>query len=70
MKCDMTYLLFNFFLEIMDSIFKLIEDYSPEPFKIWMGPYFGVAIVKPEDIQVIIFEYNTNHIKINLIKFL
>jgi len=44
----------------MDSILKIIKDYSPGPFKIWLGPYLGIVIVKPEDVQVIIFYYNIN----------
>jgi len=37
---------------------KLIDNakkYNLEPFRAWLGPYFGVVIAKPEDLQVIIF---------------
>lgn len=52
----------------MDSILKIIKDYSPGPFKIWLGPYLGIVIVKPEDVQVIFFYYNTKHTIIHLIR--
>jgi len=39
----------------MSKIFDLIKKYGPEPFKLWLGPYFAVAIFKPEDLQVITF---------------
>jgi len=29
--------------------------YNLEPIRVWLGPYFGVTIAKPEDLQVIIF---------------
>jgi len=57
----MGHLFFELLLELMNNIIKLIEDYCPEPFEIWMGPYFGISIVKPDDVQVIIFQNNTNH---------
>ncbi|XP_022166734.1 cytochrome P450 4C1-like isoform X2 [Myzus persicae] len=40
--------------EVLNNLVQLIEDYCPGPFKIWMGPYFGVAIVKPEDLQIVL----------------
>jgi len=39
----------------MCKLFNLLKEYNPEPFKLWLGPYFGVAILKPEDVQVITF---------------
>jgi len=39
----------------MNQIFDLMQEYNPGPIKVWIGPYFGVAIAKPEDIQVITF---------------
>lgn len=39
--------------EVMDKIIKLIGNYGPEPFKVWLGSSFAVAIIKPEDLQVI-----------------
>jgi len=39
--------------EVMDKIIKLIGNFGPEPFKVWLGSSFGVAIIKPEDLQVI-----------------
>jgi len=42
-----------FFLGLLDTIIKLSNDYGPEPFKMWCGPYFTVCISKPEDVQVI-----------------
>lgn len=46
-----------YFSEVTENIIKLCNDYGPEPFKIWMGTSFGVAISKPEDLQVIILHY-------------
>ena len=48
------YLLF-LFLEVMEKILKLNDKYSPGPFKLWLGLNFGVIVIKPEDVQVIIF---------------
>lgn len=43
----------------MEQIIALTQKYGPEPFKIWMGTSFCVAIIKPEDLQVIyILIYN------------
>lgn len=39
----------------MSRILDYEKDYNLEPFKVWLGPYFGVVIVKPEDLQVITF---------------
>jgi len=44
------------FSEFSDKIIKLFNSYGCEPCKVWLGPYFGVGISKPEDIQVIIFK--------------
>ncbi|XP_027840519.2 cytochrome P450 4C1-like [Aphis gossypii] len=40
--------------KLMDSILKIIKDYSPGPFKIWLGPYLGIVIIKPEDVQIVL----------------
>lgn len=40
-------------LDVMENILKFIKMYSPGPVKLWIGPYFAVAIIKPEDIQVL-----------------
>jgi len=47
---------------MMKSIFKITENYGPEPYKIDMGVYFGVVITKPEDIQVLILLIPNNFI--------
>lgn len=39
----------------MSKVFDLLKEYNPGPFSLWLGPYFGVAIAKPEDLQVITF---------------
>jgi len=39
----------------MSKIIDLSKEYNIEPFRVWLGPYFGVVIVKPEDLQVITF---------------
>lgn len=40
------------FSEIMEEIQDLVKNYSPEPFKLWLGPFFAVTITKPKDLQV------------------
>ncbi|XP_022166735.1 cytochrome P450 4C1-like [Myzus persicae] len=40
--------------QVMKKILKLDDRFSPGPFKIWMGPYFGVIIIKPEDVQAVL----------------
>ncbi|XP_026817199.1 cytochrome P450 4C1-like [Rhopalosiphum maidis] len=40
--------------QVMEKILKLDNKYSPGPFKIWVGPYFGVIIIKPEDVQSVL----------------
>lgn len=40
---------------ILNNIVDVAKEYNLEPFKIWLGPYFGVVISKPEDLQVINF---------------
>jgi len=49
-----TYLYFFYFSEIMSKIIDYTRDYNLEPYKLWLGPYFIVVIVKPEDVQVIL----------------
>jgi len=41
--------------EFISKIIDFVKEYNLEPFKVWIGPYFGVAIAKPEDLQVINF---------------
>ncbi|XP_029344292.1 cytochrome P450 4C1-like isoform X2 [Acyrthosiphon pisum] len=40
--------------QIVSRILDYVKDYNLEPFKFWMGPYFGVVIVKPEDLQIVL----------------
>ncbi|KAF0752653.1 cytochrome P450 4C1-like isoform X1, partial [Aphis craccivora] len=40
--------------QFSDKIIKLFNSYGCEPCKVWLGPYFGVGISKPEDIQIIL----------------
>jgi len=47
--------IFLCYSEIMSKIIDNAKKYSLEPFRIWLGPYFGVIIAKPEDLQVITF---------------
>lgn len=47
------------FSEFSDRIIKLFNSYGYEPCKVWLGPYFGVAILKPEDLQVIVLIKNS-----------
>lgn len=54
------------FLEVMSKIIKLIGNYGPEPFRVWLGSFvFGVVIIKPEDLQVIDFIYTIKIFEIN-----
>jgi len=41
--------------EMMSRIIDYEKDYNLEPFSAWIGPYFVVVIVKPEDLQVTTF---------------
>lgn len=50
----------------MSKIIKLISNYGPEPFKVWLGSFvFGVVIIRPEDLQVIHFIYTIKIFEIN-----
>ncbi|XP_060860451.1 cytochrome P450 4g15-like isoform X2 [Metopolophium dirhodum] len=40
--------------QIISKIIGLAREYNLEPFKIWLGPYFGVVISKPEDLQIVL----------------
>nr|DAD54391.1 TPA_exp: cytochrome P450 enzyme 8 [Aphis glycines] len=40
--------------QFSDNIIKLFNSYGGEPCKVWLGPYFGVSISKPEDLQIIL----------------
>lgn len=54
----------------MEKITEIINEYGPEPIKLWVGPYFAVVIIKPEDIQVTIkIQYYTSKIRIKSIIF-
>ncbi|XP_016656341.1 cytochrome P450 4C1 [Acyrthosiphon pisum] len=44
--------------QIVSRILDYVKDYNLEPFKFWMGPYFGVFIVKPEDLQIVLNSSN------------
>lgn len=52
---NVMYHLCIFFSEIMSKIIDYTRDYNLEPYRLWIGPYFAVVIVKPEDVQVIPF---------------
>jgi len=39
----------------MSKIIDMATEYNQSPFRLWLGPYFAVAIGKPEDVQVITF---------------
>ncbi|CAH1715439.1 unnamed protein product [Aphis gossypii] len=40
--------------QFSDNVIKLLSSYGGEPCKVWLGPYFGVGISKPEDLQIIL----------------
>ncbi|CAH1715441.1 unnamed protein product [Aphis gossypii] len=40
--------------QFSDNIIQLFNSYGCEPCKVWLGPYFGVGISKPEDLQIIL----------------
>ncbi|KAE9541566.1 hypothetical protein AGLY_003557 [Aphis glycines] len=40
--------------QFSDNVIKLFSSYGGEPCKVWLGPYFGVGISKPEDLQIIL----------------
>ncbi|XP_050054621.1 cytochrome P450 4C1-like [Aphis gossypii] len=40
--------------QFSDNIIQLFNSYGCEPCKVWLGPYFGVVISKPEDLQIIL----------------
>jgi len=42
----------------MSKIIELAAEYKQSPFRLWLGPYFAVAVGHPEDLQVITF-FNT-----------
>jgi len=37
----------------MSKIIDLAKEYNQLPFRLWLGPYFAVAVGNPEDLQVI-----------------
>jgi len=39
----------------MSKVIDNTKEFNLEPFRVWLGPYFGVAIARPEDVQVINF---------------
>ncbi|XP_060860449.1 cytochrome P450 4C1-like [Metopolophium dirhodum] len=39
---------------IMSRILDYEKDYNLEPFRAWLGPYFVVIIIKPEDLQIVL----------------
>ncbi|XP_022176867.1 cytochrome P450 4C1-like [Myzus persicae] len=40
--------------KIMSKIIDYTRDYNLEPYRLWIGPYFAVVIVKPEDVQIVL----------------
>lgn len=47
--------MFLYSSDIMSRIIDYEKDDNLEPFRVWIGPYCGVVIVKPEDLQVTTF---------------
>ncbi|CAI6359143.1 unnamed protein product [Macrosiphum euphorbiae] len=39
--------------QIMSKIIDLAKEYNQLPFRLWLGPYFAVAVGNPEDLQII-----------------
>ncbi|XP_060860448.1 cytochrome P450 4C1-like [Metopolophium dirhodum] len=39
---------------IISQIISLVNEYKLDPIKIWLGPYFGVVIDKPEDLKIVL----------------
>lgn len=43
------------FSEVMENVLRIGNKYGPEPFKFWLGTSFAISIIKPEDLQVLLF---------------
>ncbi|XP_016658611.1 cytochrome P450 4C1 isoform X3 [Acyrthosiphon pisum] len=40
--------------QVINVLLGFYNNYGSEPFKVWLGPFFGVYIIKPEDVQIVL----------------